>query len=201
MDLVKGCNDLIRTQGLNQSDSVCDHPNIRSIYVIYIYIYKYIFIYRYTYTYPPTPATQGGARQGIILLTLVSHYYRSGRSSSNSRRSKAGLRVACYCEWFRVIFGTKLGGVLLFRVGFEKDVLLLVSCLGGWFMARQDQQQQHQQTPAPASPSPEAAAADAAAIQQQEQQEQQQHQQQEQDAEQPAAVAKIIPFYGFQKLR
>ena len=67
-------------------------------------------------------------------------------------------------------------------------------------MARQEQQQ-HQQTPAPASPSPEAAAADAAAIQQQEQQEQQQHQQQEQDAEQPAAVAKIIPFYGFQKLR
>ena len=45
--------------------------------------------------------TQGGARQGIILLTLVSDYYRSRRSSSNSRRSKAGLRVACYCEWFR----------------------------------------------------------------------------------------------------
>ena len=32
--------------------------------------------------------TQGGARQGIILLTLVSDYYRSRRSSS-SRRSKA----------------------------------------------------------------------------------------------------------------
>ena len=27
--------------------------------------------------------TQGGARQGIILLTLVSDYYRSRRSSSN----------------------------------------------------------------------------------------------------------------------
>ena len=63
--------------------------------------------------------------------------------------------------------------VLLFRVGFEKNVWLLVSCLGGWFMARQEQQQQHQQTPVPASPPPEAAAAaDAAAIQQQEQQEQ-----------------------------
>jgi hypothetical protein len=62
--------------------------------------------------------------------------------------------------------------VLLFRVGFGKNVWLLVSCLGGWFMARQEQQQ-HQQTPAPASPPPEAAAAaDAAAIQQQEQQEQ-----------------------------
>ena len=45
--------------------------------------------------------TQGGARQGIILLTVLSGYYRSRRSSSNSRRSKAGLRVACYCEWFR----------------------------------------------------------------------------------------------------
>ena len=45
--------------------------------------------------------TQGGARQGIMLLTVLSDYYRSRRSSSNSRRSKAGLRVACYCEWFR----------------------------------------------------------------------------------------------------
>ena len=53
--------------------------------------------------------------------------------------------------------------VLLFRVGFGKNVWLLVSCLGGGFMARQEQQQ-HQQTPAPASPPPEAAAADAAAI-------------------------------------
>ena len=66
---------------------------------------------------------------------------------------------------------------MLFRVGFEKDVWLLVSCLRGWFMARQEQQQ-HQQMRAPASPPPEAAAAaDAASIQQQEQQEQQQQQQ------------------------
>ena len=42
---------------------------------------------------------------------------------------------------FCVIFGTKLGGVLLFRVSFEKDVWLLVSRLGGWLMARQEQQQ------------------------------------------------------------
>jgi len=28
--------------------------------------------------------TQGGARQGIILLTLVSDYYRSRRSSSSN---------------------------------------------------------------------------------------------------------------------
>ena len=56
----------------------------------------------YTVLYIRRPRqTQGGARQGIILLTLVSDYYRSRRSSSNSRRSKAGLRVACYCEWFR----------------------------------------------------------------------------------------------------
>jgi len=61
----------------------------------------YIYIY-YLYTYIRRPRqTQGGARQGIILLTVLSDYYRSRRSSSNSRRSKAGLRVACYCEWFR----------------------------------------------------------------------------------------------------
>ena len=42
---------------------------------------------------------------------------------------------------FCVIFGTKLGGVLLFRVSFEKDVWLLVSRLGGWLMAQQEQQQ------------------------------------------------------------
>ena len=42
---------------------------------------------------------------------------------------------------FCAIFGTKLGGVLLFRVSFEKDVWLLVSRLGGWLMARQEQQQ------------------------------------------------------------
>ena len=47
------------------------------------------------------PGRRKGSHQGIILLTLVSDYYRSRRSSSNSRRSKAGLRVACYCEWFR----------------------------------------------------------------------------------------------------
>ena len=42
---------------------------------------------------------------------------------------------------FCVISGTKLGCVLLFQVSFEKDVWLLVSRLGGWLMARQEQQQ------------------------------------------------------------
>ena len=104
------------------------------------------------------------------------HSRKQQKSSNYSflvgfQKGRSGLRGPYYCEWFRVIFGTKLGGVLLFRVGFEKNVWLLVSCFGGWFMARQEQQQ-HQQTPAPASPPPEEAAADAAAIQQQEQQEQ-----------------------------
>ena len=51
------------------------------------------------------------------------------------QKGRSGLRGPYYCEWFRVIFGTKLGGVLLFRVGFEKNVWLFVSCFGGWFMA------------------------------------------------------------------
>ena len=85
---------------------------------------------------------------------------------------RSGLRGACYCEWFRVIFGTKLGGVLLFRVGFKKNVWLWFLALeaGSWHgrsssssISRRQHQHHHQ-----------AAAADAAAIQQQEQQEQQQ---------------------------
>ena len=47
-----------------------------------------IITWYYIYIYIRRPRqTQGGARQGIILLTLVSDYYRSRRSSS--RRSKA----------------------------------------------------------------------------------------------------------------
>ena len=69
-----------------------DTPNCHSVGLNFVEICTYIRRPR---------QTQGGARQGIILLTLVSDYYRSRRSSSNSRRSKAGLRVACYCEWFR----------------------------------------------------------------------------------------------------
>ena len=73
------------------------HPSLdinshTSIFISYLYLYLNIRRPR---------QTQGGARQGIILLTVLSDYYRSRRSSSNSRRSKAGLRVACYCEWFR----------------------------------------------------------------------------------------------------
>ena len=37
------------------------------------------------------------------------------------------------------MFDTTLGGVLVFRVGFEKDVWLLVCCLGSWLMAQQEQ--------------------------------------------------------------
>ena len=65
----------------------------------YYNIYRRYNVYDYHIRRPRQ--TQGGARQGIILLTVLSDYYRSRRSSSNSRRSKAGLRVACYCEWFR----------------------------------------------------------------------------------------------------
>jgi hypothetical protein len=39
-----------------------------------------------------------------------------------------GLREICYCDGFWVIFGTKLGGVLLFRLCLEKGVWLLLSC-------------------------------------------------------------------------
>ena len=37
------------------------------------------------------------------------------------------------------MFDMTLGGVLLFRVGFEKDIWLLVCCLGSWLMAQQEQ--------------------------------------------------------------
>ena len=103
--------------------------------------------------------TQGGARQGIIHLSLVSDYYRSsaaapvlhcyGVSLSGIHACAAASRQrALYIVWdfpgfivwdslrfswisentlgsfllpFCVIFGTKLGGVLLFRVSFEKE--------------------------------------------------------------------------------
>ena len=44
------------------------------------------------------------------------------------QKGRFGLRETYYCDWFCVIFGTKLGGVLLFRLCFEKSVWLLVSC-------------------------------------------------------------------------
>ena len=39
------------------------------------------------------------------------------------------------------VFGTKLGGALLFRMCFEKSVWLFVSCFGGCLIAAAPQQQ------------------------------------------------------------
>ena len=47
------------------------------------------------------------------------------------QKGRFGLRGTGYCDWFCVIFGTKLGGVLLFRLCFEKGVWLLVSSFRG----------------------------------------------------------------------
>ena len=46
------------------------------------------------------------------------------------------LGFRCY------VLGTKLGGVLLFRMCFEKGVWLFVSCFGGCLIAAAPQQQQ-----------------------------------------------------------
>ena len=75
---------------------------------------------------------------------LVSSFIRGSSSSQNWRskldkigflvgfqKGRFGLRGTCYCDWFCVIFGTKLGGVLLFRLCFEEGVWLLVSCFIG----------------------------------------------------------------------
>ena len=50
------------------------------------------------------------------------------RISEGTFQPPGNLRGTCYCDCFCVIFGTKLGGVLLFRLCFEKGVWLLVSC-------------------------------------------------------------------------
>ena len=76
--------------------------------------------------------------KGVWLL--VSCFIRGSSSSQNWRskldkiwilvrfqKGRFGLRGTCYCDWFCVIFDTKLGGVLLFRLCFEKGVWLLVS--------------------------------------------------------------------------
>ena len=55
--------------------------------------------------------------------------------SSRISEGTFGPRGACYCEWFCAIVGTKFGGVLLFRMWFEKGVWLLVSCFRGWLIA------------------------------------------------------------------
>jgi len=72
---------------------------------------------------------------------LVSGFIRGSSSSQNWRskldkigflvgfqKGRFGLRGTCYCDGFCVIFGTKLGGVLLFRLCLEKGVWLLLSC-------------------------------------------------------------------------
>ena len=92
------------------------------------------------------------------------------------QKARSGSRGACYCDWFCVLFGTKLGGVLPFRVCFEKGVWLLVSCFRGWLIAA-----------AAATSSSRPAAAPAAASC---------HQQLP-----PAAAVKIRFLLGFQKGR
>ena len=61
----------------------------------------------------------------------------SSQNLISSRISEGTFRPpgACYCDWFCVLFGTKLGGVLPFRVCFEKGVWLLVSFFRGWLIA------------------------------------------------------------------
>ena len=70
-------------------------------------------------------------------------FIRRSNSNQNWRKSKLrqnwisivgfqkgrfGLRGTCYCDCFCVIFGTKLGSVLLFWLCFKKGVWLLLSC-------------------------------------------------------------------------
>ena len=78
-------------------------------------------------------------KKGVWLL--LSCFIRGSSSSQNWRskldkigflvgfqKGRFGLRGTCYCDRFCVIFGTKLGGVLLFRLCFKKGVWLLLSC-------------------------------------------------------------------------
>ena len=44
------------------------------------------------------------------------------------QKGRFSLRGTCYCDCFCVIFGTKLGGVLLIWLCFKKGVWLLLSC-------------------------------------------------------------------------
>ena len=72
------------------------------------------------------------------------------------------LGFLCY------VLGTKLGGVLLFRMCFEKGVWLFVSCFGGCLIAAAPQQQQEQPpVAAPAAGSNRQQAASASSMQQQ----------------------------------
>ena len=68
--------------------------------------------------------------------------YKRGYERISSRISEETFRPpgTSYCDWFCVIFGTKLGGVLLFRLCLEKDVCLLVSCISSHQQQQQPQQ-------------------------------------------------------------
>ena len=79
------------------------------------------------------------SRQPVLYSTIYSLRFSRMYSLGFSRISEDTLGT--FLLRFCAIFGTKLGGVLLFRANFEKDVWLLVSRLGGWLMARQEQQQ------------------------------------------------------------
>ena len=60
--------------------------------------------------------------------------YKRGYERISSRISEGTVRPpgTCYCDCFCVLFGAKLGGVLLFRLCLEKGVWLLVSCFRRW---------------------------------------------------------------------
>ena len=74
-------------------------------------------------------------------------------AASSSRQRQAAAKLQFYSRVSEVtlgpflgflcyVLGTKLGGVLLFRMCFEKGVWLFVSCFGGCLIAAAPQQQQ-----------------------------------------------------------
>ena len=81
---------------------------------MYIYIYIFICVCVHIYIYIRRPRqTQGGARQGIILLTLVSDYYCSRRSSNRP----LGFRSVLQGHWRAAAATGAAGG---FYVSFYK---------------------------------------------------------------------------------
>ena len=93
----------------------------------------------------PAEAAAGSSRQRQAAAKL--QFYLYSRVSEVTLGPFLGF--LCY------VLGTKLGGVLLFRMCFEKGVWLFVSCFGGCLIAaapQQHQQQQQQQQPPAAAP-------------------------------------------------
>ena len=83
-------------------------------------------------------------------------------AASSSRQRQAAAKLQFYSRVSEVtlgpflgflcyVLGTKLGGVLLFRMCFEKGVWLFVSCFGGCLIAAAPQQHQQQQQQPPAA--------------------------------------------------